>query len=708
MRRLLWVLATMGCSAAHTAPGSVDMGPLPSLPPILVGADAYREFGALARLRLGMRTYMRSTYDRAGGNEGADASHYLREDAPDRNVVLDVAGRGVLAFVRTNHWHGSPWHYAVDGADQVVSESSTATPNSPVPGSFLPEALFPSPLALTWATTNGADLNWVPMPFTQSFSLAYERTHYGTGYFIYSLVSDDDDLTEPIAAWSAQPPPDELAAFFGRAGDDLTPSGAHIQSGTSAGPIVIDGPAQLRALSFSVDESAAAALADAHVRITWDDAAAPSVDAPVPLLFGSGSLYNRGSREYLVRSLPAVIHFNQGKIEFSLYFPMPFKNRATIELPPGVSFSIASEPLADPPSWLGYFHASYVDHGTPVAGQDLILLDTAGVEGGGDYCGHLVGTSFIFSDQASLGTLEGDPRFFFDDSQTPQAQGTGTEEWGGGGDYWGGQTMTLPLVGHPVGAPSAAEAQNSDDEIESAYRFLIADLMPFGRNARIQLEHGAADDSTEHYQSVTYWYGRAGACLKLTDSLHVSDAADEAAHEYDSPTASAPEMLTSRYEWGVDHVGAVEIFPATTDSGRHMTGTSEFRVAIDPSNLGVLLRRKLDYGYADQRARVFVADDTPGASFAPAGTWYLAGSNRCVYSNPPGELDAPSPQIETSNRQWRDDELLLPRALTSGRSAIRLRIQFVPGAQPLVPGASPPPNAWSEYRYSVYSYILPP
>ena len=59
-------------------------------------------------------------------------------------------------------------------------------------------------------------------------------------------------------------------------------------------------------------------------------------------------------------------------------------------------------------------------------------------EGGGDWCGHFVGTSFIFSDDAVLTTLEGDPRFFFDDSQTPQAQGTGTEEWGGGGDYWGG------------------------------------------------------------------------------------------------------------------------------------------------------------------------------------------------------------------------------------------------------------------------------
>ena len=57
--------------------------------------------------------------------------------------------------------------------------------------------------------------------------------------------------------------------------------------------------------------------------------------------------------------------------------------------------------------------------------QDLLLLDTRQTEGGGDWSGSFVGTSFIFSHNAKLGTLEGDPRFYFDDSLTPQGQGTG-------------------------------------------------------------------------------------------------------------------------------------------------------------------------------------------------------------------------------------------------------------------------------------------
>ena len=74
--------------------------------------------------------------------------------------------------------------------------------------------------------------------------------------------------------------------------------------------------------------------------------------------------------------------------------------------------------------------------------------------------------------------------------------------------------MTLPFAGHPVGAPAPKEAKNDQDKIQSAYRFLLADLMPFGKNARIRLEHGGENESTEHYETVTYWYGLPGAVAR--------------------------------------------------------------------------------------------------------------------------------------------------------------------------------------------------
>ncbi len=62
-----------------------------------------------------MRAYLRSTYDRKGGHEGPDASHFLYQLADDDNVVLELEGEGIITFARYNHWHGSPWRYVVDG-----------------------------------------------------------------------------------------------------------------------------------------------------------------------------------------------------------------------------------------------------------------------------------------------------------------------------------------------------------------------------------------------------------------------------------------------------------------------------------------------------------------------------------------------------------------------------------------------------------------
>src|SRR5437762_1377077 len=118
-RAVLICLALLG-SAVHADPV-----------PIPVGLDAYRRWDLWPLQRIGCRAYMRSTYDRAGNNEAADASHFLYQLADDRNVSLDVIGPGILYFTRFNHWHGSPWHFTVDEKGHSVSETSTSGPVDP-------------------------------------------------------------------------------------------------------------------------------------------------------------------------------------------------------------------------------------------------------------------------------------------------------------------------------------------------------------------------------------------------------------------------------------------------------------------------------------------------------------------------------------------------------------------------------------------------
>ncbi len=698
------------------------------------GLDAYRMWDKWPRQRIGVRAYMRSTYDRRGRNESADASHFLYQLAPDQNVTLDVLGSGILYFVRYNHWHGSPWHYDVDGNATTVTETTTSDPLHPAPDSaFLPAAAFPPPLTFTWSDTKGADLSWVPIGFTKSFRMAYSRTFYGTGYYIFHQFVEGTKLSQPIRTWTPESKPDEsVLKLIGRAGTDLLAGesipGLREESGQvplrpeNWSPVWIKRrhASTIRGLEFSVPKDRALAFSRARLRITWDNRAQPSIDAPISLFYGTGSFYNRDSREYLVKSFPMVVRYGEDRLHLSCFLPMPFFKEAKIELRGGkelaetvVAWKVRYAPLQDRPEQTSYLHATYRDHPLPELGKDLVLLDTRDAEGGGDWSGQMVGTSFIFSHAADLRTLEGDPRFFFDDSLTPQAQGTGTEEWGGGGDYWGGLNMTLPFAGHPVGAKSAATAVSEEDRVESAYRFLLADLMPFGKNAVIRLEHGGVNESTQHYETVTYWYGLPAASLVKTDELSIGDEASEKAHSYYSPEASAPYEIRSRYEWGPDSLEGQEIYPVTVDHGRSTKTTSEFVLRVNPRNAGVMLRRKLDYAFPNQRAEIYVsAGKTSRSAWKLAGTWYLAGSNTCVYSDPrdegkQGELGATRHVVETSNRRFRDDEFLIPKALTKGQSSIRVRVKFDPVNVPLFPGYAGADEQWSEIRYTAYSFVVP-
>ena len=189
----VWLLvASVGVSAS----AAEDKGGPPTIP---VGLDAYRHWDKWPYQRIGARAYMRSTYDRRGGNETADAAHFLYQLAEDFNVTLDVEGAGILYFARYNHWHGSPWHYEVDGTAQFVRETTTANPLEKLQHSvFLPQDLFPNPLTWTYATTKGADLMWVPIPFEHRFRMAYSRTFYGTGYYIYPHCLSGAELSQPI------------------------------------------------------------------------------------------------------------------------------------------------------------------------------------------------------------------------------------------------------------------------------------------------------------------------------------------------------------------------------------------------------------------------------------------------------------------------------------------------------------------------------
>ena len=122
----------------------------------------------------------------------------------------------------------------------------------------------------------------------------------------------------------------------------------------------------------------------------------PSVDAPVALFFGAGTLYNRDNREFLVKAFPMNVRFDSNRVHLACYFPMPFRKSARIEISGytnAVTWAARYDALADPFEQVTYFHATYRDHPEPEKGKDMVLLDTRETEGGGDWSGNFVGTS---------------------------------------------------------------------------------------------------------------------------------------------------------------------------------------------------------------------------------------------------------------------------------------------------------------------------
>lgn len=708
------------------------------LPAIPIGEDAYLHWERWPQLRIGARTWLRSTWDRAGHNEGSDASHFLYMLAEDRNVALDVEGQGILWFARFNRWHGSPWHFVVDGTDHLVTDTSTANPNAPDFGSvFHPAGVFAEPLALPWPVTRGANLTWVPMPFENSLRIEYERTFYGTGYYIFSKFAPGVPLSRPLESWVPSAPDSRVLGLLSSAGSDLvpqagTPEGIAAGISESGGTVALApggravlqsfgaGPGMVRAISLSVPEGQAADFGRARLRITWDGASAPSVDAPVDLFFGAGTVYNDDGREWLVRALPVSIRYAGGRVHFACYFPMPFLRSAVVRLEndtgatlSDIQWSIRRAPLGLDPRHVGLFHATHRDHPETVPREHVVFLDTRGVEGRDHWSGHIVGTSFTFAKDGLYEPTEGDPRFYFDGARTPQVQGTGTEEWAGGGDGWWRQRVTLPLVGHPIGCEYPSTASGPRDLVQSAYRFLLADVMPFGDRAVLHFEHGVDNMQPGSYETVVYWYGVPDPSLVRTDTLDVGNPASEAAHQYRISSATQPYTIVSRFDWGPDTVGGVEVYPAHAETARRTGTGTAFTLRIDPSNQGVMLRRTLDYQYPNQRGEVFIADHPgvaglpPGPGWSSAGFWYTPGSTLGYGSWPATELSPPDPVLQTSNRRFVEDEFLLPLELTRGKSQLRVGIRFHPVNRPLMPGLSLQPQQWTEVEYQAHCFRIP-
>jgi hypothetical protein len=411
----------------------------------------------------------------------------------------------------------------------------------------------------------------------------------------------------------------------------------------------------------STQESAAVIASDdvlhnARLRISFDGQR--TVDAPLGEFFGSGL------GEYQVRALMYGMDTSANGW-YSAWWPMPYRDHATVELYNGSQHTITSGTAEvtsarsarwalalSPIGGAGYFRATS-NSGPTTPGSDHIFLHAAGH-------GKFVGVTQTMQGPGSRGYLEGDERVYTDGAHSPQIYGTGTEDFYEGGWYFNREVFTNPFNGESSHEPGVNGCPAGSD-CTGVYRQMLADAVPFNSQITFGIEHGGVDDVQADYASTAYWYGQPSDTQALTDTLDVGNAASEQAHRYTSTVPGPVASLTNTYE------GSNGTPAPVTDDLRATSAPVTFTVSVAKYNDGVALRRRSDQTNAFQSAIVTV-DSTN------AGTWLQPLGN--------------------GTHRWLDDTYPLPAALTAGKTSVTVT---------LTPTAGAP--AWSAARYEALSSV---
>jgi hypothetical protein len=228
------------------------------------------------------------------------------------------------------------------------------------------------------------------------------------------------------------------------------------------------------------------------LRIYWDGEDTPSVEVPIGDFFAVGHGLNRN-----LTSIP-VIRSSEGRA-LNCYWYMPFRWSARITVTNEGSRPVSSfyyqidyRQLEDIKPDAPYFHAQYRQETPCEPGHNYLILEAVGQ-------GHYVGCTLSVL-QRSMGWWgEGDDMIYIDGEETPSLQGTGSEDYFS--DAWG-----MREGSHLYYGCSLQEEDFQTGAKATVFRFHLPDPIPFFKSIRVTIEHGQANDRSDYYSSVAYWY----------------------------------------------------------------------------------------------------------------------------------------------------------------------------------------------------------
>jgi len=320
------------------------------------------------------------------------------------------------------------------------------------------------------------------------------------------------------------------------------------------------------------------------IRITWDNAQAPSVLCPLGDFFGLGhSRVNSYQSLLFTASANKPYTVNTG-CALNCYAPMPFRKRALVELvnesdEDHLQYFYIDYESMDPAELrnTGYFHAEFrrtlpfggwgpeIIVNTPQSNvvnrerlawdNNYVILDTRGK-------GHYLGCNLSVTNFQGTWWGEGDDMIWVDGYKwPPDLHGTGSEDYLN--QAWGMQPNAFLRNGSSLFEGQALlekgiSLPEQTRGYQTSYVFHLENPVRFRRSIKVTIEHGHGNHLANEMSSTAYWYAETptaavqppGVSQRLP--VHRKDGQwfiPPQARCSDKPVRRTPEMEAMKTLW---------------------------------------------------------------------------------------------------------------------------------------------------------------
>ena len=256
------------------------------------------------------------------------------------------------------------------------------------------------------------------------------------------------------------------------------------------------------------------------IRMYWDGAKYPSVEAPLSSFFAMAYDENWEDSEGRYPTLNSALMLVAPGRGYNSYFEMPFGKhcRITMENRSGEEktlYYMISGWRGEISAESGYFHAVYRQEHPVQRGRSYVVLDQ--VQGPGRFIGMSLAAGMNGHNTC---WVEGEAKMYLDGEEYPSMNYTGTEDYFCGA-YAFGNDIELhryqPFQGLYVGMHAIlgdTKAMYNHQKRFMLYRWHVKDEIWFEKSFRMVMDNlGWTGPRYDDYTTVAYWYGEKPAPL---------------------------------------------------------------------------------------------------------------------------------------------------------------------------------------------------